>query len=163
MFSCIATQNQVGWVQVSSNKSIYRPRSCCLKTVSLDVRYMETPHLGKSIFIVKLTEENLSAYQGGYILWTILVSSQKTTPWSILKTDVEILYSQCIEDFPTTINDNPGHFLISHRHMNSVIMKMQRIQRAVCSVLHHVRMSMRTDTGYFEKLKCTHYFSPFEV
>jgi len=37
-----------------------------------------------------------------------------------------------------------------HRgHMNSVIMKMQQFQRAVCSVSHHVKMSMRTDTGYF--------------
>ena len=64
------------------NKPTYQPRSCCLKTVLLDVRNMEIPHLGKSIFIVKLTEENLSSYQGGYVLRTILVSSKKTTPCS---------------------------------------------------------------------------------
>lgn len=36
-----------------------------------------------------------------------------------------------------------------------MIMKTQRIQRAMCSALHHIKKSMRTNTGCFEKLKCT--------
>jgi hypothetical protein len=65
---------------VSSNKPIYWPRTCWLKTVLFGVRNMEALHLGISTFIVKPRKENPSAYQGGYVLRTAWVSSKKTTP-----------------------------------------------------------------------------------
>ena len=161
MFSCVATQNQVDWVQVSSNKPVYRPRSCWLKTVSLDVRNMEAPHLSISTFKVRTTKENLLAYQGGYVLGIMLVSSKKIIPCISWKLMLKFFIHRAMRIFLPPYMTIPDIFVYHRGHMNSMLMKTQRIQRAMCSDTPHPNEYENWDR-LFWKIEM-HYFSPFEV